>query len=626
MFVVPFRHHSWIHALCLLVAGVGGDWLTLPAEAGEPLRHDGQQQALLLHTPAGDRGPYLEQTRVLPGAPFRTVLLPTAAESGFSTWREQALAAAVAQEQAGSPGCVDAYFQCALFALQGMQPALAALQRDEHFNRAWSLYHLGLAKVIELGQRFGRLDPRRELRIQTTAGPATVPITHHTSAWLPADHQQLVVVGEYHAQQPKRIYRRPGLGIPLIALRHAAGTGDFLTPGQPFAATAVLRLVPGGAAGTWPADGGVAATGMVPVIELYAPLQTPTVELGGNPVPLAADVTAPLAFAWSIAEREPIRDALQPGTSRAQAALHFLEPYQPGKIPLVFVHGLLSDAFTWLDLANELQMHPQITSRYQVWAYRYPTGQAFLVPAADFREQLQRAVNTLNPGGADPALGQMVIVGHSMGGLMAKLQVTHSGAILWNLAANRPMDQIQADPQTRSQLARALFFEPLPFVRRVVFIGTPHGGSPLATLTVARIGSGWIEPPTDLDRRYRALIAQNPGVFAANLRRRLPTSIDMLEPDSSLLLGIRQLPVASHVQLHSIIGYGHHVPFSGDGDGVVPVSSARHPGVVSEQFVRARHVELHHQPETINGLLQILVIHAAQCDVEAAAARRNQGG
>jgi hypothetical protein len=99
----------------------------------------------------------------------------------------------------------------------------------------------------------------------------------------------------------------------------------------------------------------------------------------------------------------------------------------------------------------------------------------------------------------------------------------------------------------------------------------------------------------------------------------------MLEPNSPLLIGIRRLPVAAHVQLHSVIGYGHTVPFSGDGDGVVPVSSARHVGVASEQFVPARHTELHHRLETVNGLLQILAIHAAQWDSEQAASLRGGG-
>ena len=285
------------------------------------------------------------------------------------------------------------------------------------------------------------------------------------------------------------------------------------------------------------------------------------------------------------------------------------------------MHGLLSDPFTWVDLANELQMREQTLKRYQVWAYQYPTGKPFLGPAADFRAELLRAIMTLDPQGTDPALRHMVLVGHSMGGLVSKLLITHSGNMLWSQTANRPLQHINATAETKARLARSFYFEPQPHVRRVVFIGTPHGGSSLAQMAIGRLGSSWITPPTAEEKRYRDLKAQNPGVFASFLGRRLPTSIDLLEPNNPLLIAIRNLPVSPQVQLHSIIGYGHYVLGAGDGDGAVPVSSAWHPGVASEQFVMARHTKLHHHPETINGLLQILAIHVAQYDAETAAIR-----
>jgi pimeloyl-ACP methyl ester carboxylesterase len=524
----------------------------------------------------------------------------------FLAGAEQARAAAETQEQAGQPACVDAYFQCAVYALQAMQPELAAPRQSLQFARAWSLYHLSLAKVLEVGPRFGRLDPRRGLHVQMATGPIMIPLTHHGFAWIPDDFQQILVIGEYYTTAPKRIYRRPGLGVPLIVIRHQSSPRDFVPPRQPFSATAVLRLPP--------TAGGSATSGLYPVIELYNPLEIEAISLGGTGVGLAADLSAPFAYAWSTTTRNPIRDVLQPGTYRDKSRLTFLKPYQPGKIPVVFVHGLLSDPFTWVDLANELQMRKEIANRFQFWAFQYPTGEAFLFPAADLRDQLRHAQAAVDPTGSDPALQHMVLVGHSMGGLISKLQVAHSGSILWNNFANRPLQQIRTDEEVRARLARGFFFEPLPFIRSVVFIGTPHRGSSLASQLIGRLGSSWIAPPTDDEIRYRNMVAQNPGVFAESLQDRLPTSIDMLEPENPLLLGIEQLPISPHVPLHSFIGYGHTVPFVGDGDGVVPVSSARFPGVETEQFINARHTELHHKTETVNGLLQILAVHAARYD------------
>ncbi len=609
--VVRPKSRCRLLAACLLIAVATSGVYAHPAQADEL----GRPAAYAFSSPPvgmSRGGLYPTQMTVAPAAP-PAVAVPTA-NAAFLASAERALAAATAQEQAGQPACVDAYFQCAVSALQAMQPELVTPQRSPQFARAWSLYHLSLAKVIEVGPRFGRLDPRRGLQIQMATGAIMIPVTHHDFPWIPDDFQQVMVVGEYHATAPKRIYRRPGLGIPLIVIRQQGSPGDFIHPGQPFSATAVLRLSPAASAAQPPAGGGPSVPGLYPVIELYNPLEIKSIAFGGTAVGLAADLSAPFAYAWSTTRRDPIRDVIEPGTYQEKAKLMFLEPYQPGKIPVVFVHGLLSDPFTWVDLANELQMRKEITSRYQVWAFQYPTGVPFLQPAAEFRDELRRALATVDPTGSDPALQHMVLVGHSMGGLVSKLQVAHSGSILWNNFASRPLQQIRTDEETRARLARAFFFEPLPFVRRVVFIGTPHRGSSLATQLIGRIGSSWIKPPTDTDIRYRNMMAQNPGVFNAALQRRFPTSIDMLEPNSPLLLGVEQLPVSSQVQLHSIIGYGHTVLLSGDGDGVVPVSSARYAGVRTEQFVNARHTELHHKMETVNGLLQILAVHAAQYD------------
>ncbi len=63
--------------------------------------------------------------------------------------------------------------------------------------------------------------------------------------------------------------------------------------------------------------------------------------------------------------------------------------------------------------------------------------------------------------------------------------------------------------------------------------------------------------------------------------------------------------------MHSIIGRGYPMLTAGDSDGVVPVSSARHPGVQTETLVRAWHTEIHIHPETLQALLYILSVHYA---------------
>lgn len=521
---------------------------------------------------------------------------------------QAAYAQALALEQSQHPASVDYYYVAMSAAWLALTPSsTAATPRDP---QAWAIYHDSLVRLILAGQRHGRLDPRRGLTINTAAGPLLVPTRYYGFSWKPEDFHQLIVVGDYHTKRPQHVYRRPGFGVPLIVVRYQNGHGGFLREQHPFAATAVLRpaMLAAGASNSASA---AAAGDAGPSLDFYDSLAIRQVPLAGNQIELAADITAPFAVVASQADQLKFRDLLLPGSSTNPAQLFFVEPYRPGKIPVVFVHGLLSEPSTWADPANDLRAVPQVYERFQFWGFRYPTSTSLLDSATVLREQLQLAVATIDPLGTDPALRQMVLVGHSMGGLVSKLQVTSSGSAIWSRVANRPLETIVADEEIRARLRRDTFFEPSPFVRRVVFVGTPHRGSSIASNVIGRIASWCIEPSPESTRIHRALIQSNPNTFSAEVMDGFPNSVDLLEPTSPLLAALQQMPVNPRVSLHSIIGCGYPTLTSGDSDGVVPVASARHPGVQTETFVHAWHTEVHRHPETLQSLLYIFSVHYA---------------
>ena len=121
-----------------------------------------------------------------------------------------------------------------------------------------------------------------------------------------------------------------------------------------------------------------------------------------------------------------------------------LEPYEPGKIPVLMVHGLWSSPMTWMEMFNDLRSVPEIRKHYQFWFYEYPTGQPFWVSAAQMRHDLAKLRDVLDPRHLEPALDQMVLVGHSMGGLVSRLQTVDSGDGYWRtgqrLSARRSED------------------------------------------------------------------------------------------------------------------------------------------------------------------------------------------
>jgi hypothetical protein len=169
-------------------------------------------------------------------------------------------------------------------------------------------------------------------------------------------------------------------------------------------------------------------------------------------------------------------------------------------------------------------------------------------------------------------------------------------------------------PDQRSELVEFFYFNPSTSISRVVFVGTPHRGTPAARRCIGKLASRLVEEPSALKEKHQQLINNNPNTFSREFSKRIPTSIDMLEPKSRLLLATDKLCLDPHVKLHSIYGYGYHMLGARDSDKVVPVWSAKLPGVSSEKAIHAKHTELHKHDEGINELLCILRKHAQAFD------------
>lgn len=465
-------------------------------------------------------------------------------------------------------------------------------------TEAWQIYQFSLGAFLLEVQRQGRIAADGTVSVRLENAVANVPLNCLGLPWKARQIRQIVLTAPQD-NKLEHYHRNGGIGVPVVGIREPGADcqpdDTFLPPRTPFAATALLR----------PLDDSTSA-----VIELYNPLQFATAEVGSDSLTLARDLTAPFVYQQATTSGTGTLGFLNPDASESADGLRFVEPYQPGKIPIVFVHGLLSDPTTWFNTANDLRTERWFNDQYQIWAFRYASGKPFITSAMMLRKQLQQAVATLDPQGCDPALHKMVLVGHSMGGLIAKLQVTSSEDRIWRSFANIPFSELHAPERLRAELAERCFFEPLPFVSRVVFIATPHGGSSFATRGVGRVASSLVDPATANEALHDRLIAENPNVFTPQFERRIPTSIDMLEPEDPTLQVIRTLPVSTNVRLHSIIGTGRTMLLDGPGDGVVTVESATLPGVCTQRFVEATHTHTQYHPDTITELLAILRQHS----------------
>ncbi len=219
----------------------------------------------------------------------------------------------------------------------------------------------------------------------------------------------------------------------------------------------------------------------------------------------------------------------------------------------------------------------------------------------------------LDPNRQEPALDQMVLVGHSMGGLLADLQTLSSGDDYWRLVSKEPLDRINADPDVREKLKQTFYFEPNPSIRRVVTIGTPHRGSPFSKETTQWLLGKLINLPSMIVPEK--ILRENPGAFVDGSLIKVKTSIDSLSPHSPILpvmLAAHRMP---WVKYHNIVGdYAmpwYAKPFEQEGDGVVPIASAKVDYAVSEITVPADHTTIHAHPAAVLEVRRILLEHLA---------------
>jgi pimeloyl-ACP methyl ester carboxylesterase len=346
-------------------------------------------------------------------------------------------------------------------------------------------------------------------------------------------------------------------------------------------------------------------------LELFVGPGMETVSVDGHDVILEYEPTAALALGLSEARIWDLELALFRGQKvdvAAKTNLVMLAPHQRGRIPVVFVHGTASSPARWVELINELGQDRTLRGKFEAWLFFYPTGNPILYSAAALRESLLDAAARLDPDGTDPGLQRMVVIGHSQGGLLTKLMVVEGGDAVWSQVSDVPFDQVDLKPDSRELIERLIFFEPVPQVRRVIFMATPHGGSFRAGYRVGNLTARLIKLPVNLAQAGTDLLVNDEAELIERRIGRVPSSIDNMRPGSAFVEGLAKLPIAPDVKAHSIIavnGIGSPLLLN---DGVVEYRSAHIEAAESEKVVRSSHSCQGH-PETVAEVRRILIEH-----------------
>jgi len=483
---------------------------------------------------------------------------------------------------------------------------------DARLRVAADLYNRSLTAAFKSADGF-HVDLRSGI-YALPFGEISVAFDESSLRWAGRRLTDLAPVAELKVRGLKTRYRQPGIGAPLAATQVTAPgdahADDLLSPGAKVAVTIFLRL-------EHPRQQ-LTGSRLHASLEVYLPQTTASntenaVAIGDRRIPLEIETTATIAYALAespIWDQEISRFFDNLGAKGAQSGSLTLEaPYRPGRIPIVLVHGTASSSGRWAELLNRLVNDRRIRQRYQFWFFTYETGNPIGYSAMLLRDALGKAITRLDPDGQDPELFRMVLVGHSQGGLLAKLLVINSGSRLWDASFTRPLDELEVSEATREFLRRTRFVEPAPFVQRVIFLATPHRGSYLTLNRASDWIAGLIKLPFTVMGATADLLTRNYDAMV-NPSDRPVTSLDQMNPRSSYIQALAAIPLAPGVHAHSIIAVKGDGPVEGGDDGVVKYASAHIDGVDSELVVRSDH-SVQWAPEAIEEVRRILLLHAA---------------
>jgi pimeloyl-ACP methyl ester carboxylesterase len=340
-------------------------------------------------------------------------------------------------------------------------------------------------------------------------------------------------------------------------------------------------------------------------LALRRPAKQPTASVEGKVRPLAADFSAPISYYQPPANLPfvGLMGGFRASHYMEKTGLYFLQPYDPDRIPLVFVHGLFSTPFTWVETINGLQADPEIRKHYQFWVFGYPTGNPILYSAFRLREELSRVDQRY------PNHKPYVVIGHSMGGMLTHDQVINLSAEMWEKRMGQLGRDIVHDKSSNSLVVRATTFRANPRIKRVVFVCTPHRGSDMATGGLGRFGISLITLPVTLATHLRDSMTSAELAQLTGSSKRLPNSIWGLKPSNPALPVINAAPI--NVPYHSIIGDRGKGDSPNSTDGVVAYWSSHLDGARSEKIVPGPHGSCA-LPQTIAELHRILKLHLAE--------------
>lgn len=500
------------------------------------------------------------------------------------------------------------YLAAAIYAYAYLFPDGAADRPspyDPRFREACDLYNLSLSAALAQPGSGGEVMPASG-HYALPFGMLEVTLDQDSLSWGGRQLVGFVPTGRLEVTGQNNQHRSAGIGAPMAARVSVLATplrGFQVAPGLRVPATLLLRI---------PSPRRQLAGGTLhATLAAYNIFDTGAVTPGDRLVPLEYDQTAARAVSlvetamWNKETSGFLQGALlEQGNTRLIA----LEPHRPGRMPVVLVHGTASSPFRWADMVNDLLEDPAIREHFEFWFFSYNTGNPIPKSARLLREALQQAVAALGGAAADPALEHVTLIGHSQGGLLAKMQVIDPGTRMWDMVSTKPIDQLHVQPGTKALLRATLEPRPVREVDRVIFIATLHRGSYLAGFSIAQLAQRLVTLPLAVTKAGAEVLTGNADAMRFDASRFRLGSVYGMTPGSPLIEALAAIPVVPGVRVHSIIPVQTRGPVEQGDDGVVKYASAHLTDAESEKVVLRSGHSTQSNPVTIEEVRRILML------------------
>ncbi|WP_230697612.1 esterase/lipase family protein [Stutzerimonas kunmingensis] len=410
-------------------------------------------------------------------------------------------------------------------------------------------------------------------------------------------------------------YRRDGLGAELVAMTDRRvvrkDSAELAWSETPFPAVTAVASFPGATLDE------VLSTQRVHIVG-YDPFRQDSITMAGREIPLAASFTSGygLWLARSGFASQSLLTLVGKGEVLEKPHVYLMQPYDPNRRIIIMLHGLASSPEAWINVANEVLGDEALRQNYQIWQVYYPTNAPLAFNNKAIRTALEQTLEHFDPSGTAQASRDMVVIGHSMGGVLSRLMLSSSGDRLWDALLERYPLQGRRLERVQKEVGPYVRFEPLPDVSRAIFVAAPHRGTPFAENRISRWAAGLVKLPASVLGRITdvAQLLIVPGSANAEVLTRPLNSIDNLSSNDPFVRLSADLPISPAVRYHSIIGnYTPALSLLDSSDGVVPYSSAHLAAAESEIVIPFGH-SVQETPEAIMEIRRILHVHLQESD------------